>query len=191
MKRLSLRLSLSLAIALAFPLTAWAAVVSGSVSAGASFQQAVSGLVAYNIPLSISAGTSYANGTASSNVNLCYAAQLTLAGAPQTLNLQSITDPSGATITFARVREFWIQNIDTTAGHDVKVESGASNGVTWLPPAANYLPCRYGATIKISDPLSTGAGNGNVVGASTMNVTLDPGANTVIVNVLIVGGTAA
>jgi hypothetical protein len=191
MKKLSFRIGLALMLALALPMAAWAATISGQVSFGASFQQTVAGLVTYQIPLTISSGTSYGNGTSSGNVNLAYAAQLTLAGSPTTLNLQSITDPSGASITFARVREFVIQNTATTAGYDVKVEAGSSNGWSVLPPSTSPIMCRYGASLKISDPNSTGSGNGNVVTSSSENVTLDPGSNTVIVNVLIVGGSAA
>ena len=155
MRKLSFRLGLALMLALAFPMAAWAATISGQVSFGSSFQQTISGLVAYNIPLTISSGTSYGNGTTSGNVNIAYAAQLTLAGTPTTINLQSCTDPSGASISFARVREFVVLNTALTAGYDVKVEAGSSNGVIFLPPSTSPLYCRYGASLKISDPNST------------------------------------
>ncbi len=168
-------------------------VVSGQISYNVNFNELVSSgvILPFDIPEAITANLNYSNGTGSNQVDTIYGASLSLAGTTTTLNLQSLTDPSGASIDFARVRELIVINPSTTAGYDVKVEAGASSGWTVLPPSSNPLYARYGGSLRISDPVSTGSGNGNVVTSSLKNVTLDPGANTVTVYVLLIGGSAA
>ena len=196
MKRILRNAAVMIAVALAFPpVAAWAVgqVVTGNVSLNAAFVESVSSgvVVPYSIPATISSNLSYTNGTASNQVDTIYAKQLTLAGATTTIDLTSLTDPAGVSVNFARVREFIVVNTSTTAGFDVKVESGASNGWAPLPASTDPLFCRYSAYIHISDPVSTGGSNGNVTSGTSKTVTFDPGANTVIINVLIVGGSAA
>lgn len=194
MRRILRNLALALAVAAAIPPTmAWAAgqAITGNVSMNAAFTQAVTGVTNYNIPVTIPVNLSYANGTASNQVDTLYARQLTLAGAATTIDLTSLTDPAGNAISFARVREIIVQDLATTAGYDVKVEAGASNGVGWLPPSTSPVYARYSGTLRVSDPVSTGAGNGNVVDSTHKTVTFDPGANTVTINVVIAGGSAA
>lgn len=185
-------LVVSASIALGGYVWATGQVVTGQVIMNASFGLlSNAGVQANTISQSLSIPAQYSNGTGSNQIDTIYAAHLTLTGAPTTIDLSSLTDPAGNSANFARVREVIVQNISSTAGFDCKVEAGASNGWPVLPPSTAPLQCRYGATLRISDPVSTGSGNGNVVGASTKTVTFDPGANTVIINVLIVGGSAA
>ncbi len=195
MKRISLpiRIAAVALILLAIPAVAWATgqTVSGSVLFGASFNEAVTGVTNYQIPLAVSGSVTYANGTASNQVDTVYAKVINLAAATQTIDLTSLTDPAGNAINVARVREFIVQNTSASAGFDCKVEAGASNGWSVLPPSTNPIYCRYGSVLRISDPVSTGGANGNVVGSSSKTVTFDPGANTFTINVLIVGGSAA
>lgn len=196
MKRILRNLAVALAVALLFPPTfAWAVgqVVAGNVTFNAAFTETVSSGViqTYSVPATISSNLSYANGTASNQIDTIYAKALTLSGATTTIDLTSLTDPAGNSANFARVREFIVVNTSTTAGFDVKVEAGASNGWSVLPPSTSPVYARYSGILRISDPVSTGSGNGNVVGSTSKTVTFDPGANTVIINVLIVGGSAA
>ena len=164
----------------------------GNVTFNAAFTLQATALAPYSIPATISSNLSYANGTASNQVDTIYAKTITLAATTQTIDLTSLTDPAGNSINFARVREFIIVNTATSASFDLKVEAGASNGVIFLPPAANFLSARNnGGTLRISDPVSTGGGNGNVIGATTKTVTFDSGANSITFLVLIVGGSAA
>lgn len=169
-------------------------VITGSVAFSATFFEAVtSGIESNQLQQATgNLGVTYGSGTASRQVDTLYAANLTLAGAPATLDLTALMDPANNAVSFARVREFIVVNTSSTAGNDVKVVAAATKGVTWLPPAANPLNARYLGSLRVSDPVSTGTGNGNVVvsGANT-SVTLDPGANTATVTVLIVGGSGA
>jgi hypothetical protein len=166
-------------------------VVSGNVTFNAAFVETATAIGTYQIPATVSSNLSYANGTASNQVDTIYAKTITLASTTQTIDLTSLTDPAGNSINFARVREFIIVNPDATAGHDLKVEAGSSNPVIFIPPVANYLICRYSGTLRVSDPVSTGSGNGNVVTGTTKTITFDSGSNTITFYVLIVGGSAA
>jgi hypothetical protein len=188
------RLALALLIGLVlFPVMAYATgqVVTGQITFNAAFTEQATALTTYSIPATISSNLSYANGTLSNQVDTIYAKTITLAGTTQTIDLTSLTDPAGNAINFARVREFIVVNSATSAGFDLKVEAGSSNPVIFIPPVANFLLCRYSGTLRISDPVSTGSGNGNVVTSSTKTITFDSGANTITFLVLIVGGSAA
>lgn len=183
------------AVALLIPPTLALAgqVITGNCSMNLAFTESVNSgvIVPYSIPATVSANLSYANGTASNQVDTIYSKQITLSATTTTLNLTTLTDPAGNSINFARVREFIVVNTSSTAGYDVKVEAGASNGWSPLPPSTSPLYARYSGSLRISDPVSTGTGNGNVVTSTSNTITLDPGANTITVNVLIVGGSAA
>jgi hypothetical protein len=191
--RLALALLLGL---LVFPICAYATgqVVVGTVSFNASFTEAATAVGTYQIPVSSSLNLSYTNGTASNQVDTIYAKTFSLASTTQTIDLTSLTDPAGNSINFARVREFIVVNTSTTAGYDLEVYSGSSNG--WAPiGAVSGTPCyvRYGsgAMYRLSDPVSTGSGNGNVVGSTSKTITFNSGSNTVTFYVIVVGGSAA
>jgi hypothetical protein len=183
---------LSLAL-IATPIAVYAATVTGTVTTNAAFTQVVSSgvIVPYQIPANITGSLSYTNGTASNQVDTLYAKSITLVATTQTIDLTSLTDPAGNAISFARVREFWVINTATTASFDLKVESGASNGWAPLPPSTTPLFARYSGNLRISDPVSTGASNGNVTSGTSKTITFDSGANTITFYVLIVGGSAA
>lgn len=149
----------------------------------------------YTIPATVVSNFQYTNATTGAGTcDQLYEKQLTLAAAATTISLQALTDPAGNTINMARVREFIVTNLSTTAGQDVKVEAGTTNGWSVLPPSTQPLYARAGNTtaggfIRISDYASSGASNGNVTATGSLNVTFDPGANTVSINVLILGNS--
>lgn len=130
--------------------------------------------------------------TGAKTCDLMYAKQLTLSGAITTLDFSALPDPNGTNRdwTSGRCRLLIVQVVDTTAGHDVKVYGAATNGVAWLPLAANPDIARTnGGIVLIYDPNSSGAATGNVLSATSKLLDLDPGANTVVVNVLAVGNS--
>lgn len=193
-KSIALKCLVVLAVALLFPLLAYATgqAISGNISFAATFNEITSNNISpVEIQQGVAQNLQYGTGTGSGQVDTFYAAKLTLSGATTTLDLTTLMDPAGNAINFARVREFIVQNTAGTAGFDVKVLASSSNGWPVLPPSANPIYCRYGAVLRFSDPTSTGSGNGNVVGGTTKSITFDPGANTVVIYVLIVGGSAA
>ena len=121
-----------------------------------------------------------------------YAKPLTLSGATTTVDFTSVTDLGAGSIAFARSRVFMVFNPDTTSTHDVKVYQGASNGWAVLGTSTNPNWARNnGGFLLLVDPVSTGAGNGNVITSSSKNVVFDPGANTVTILVINAGGSVA
>src|SRR5690242_19683420 len=98
------------------------ATIGGTSQLSAGYNQTItSGVItSQTIPASIALTTQYAGGTAAGKVDLIYARQIALAAStPQTLDLTNLTDLGGGAVSFARVREFVIQVVDATAGHDV------------------------------------------------------------------------
>ena len=180
-----------------------AANVSGIINLTASFTQVqATGVIGSSIGggsqsfaelISIADQLTNATGAAKT-CDQMYAAQLTLSAAATTLHFETATakDPAGNTLAMLRIRLLIVQNLTATAGFDVKVEASATNAIAWLPPSTAPLLARAnGGLVLIYDPNSSGAGAGNVVGATTDGLTLDPGANTCTVNVLVVGDSVA
>lgn len=126
-------------------------------------------------------------------VDQLYAVQLSLAAAATTLHFQTSTakDPFGNTLAMLRIRDVIVQNTNTTLSQFLKVYVPASNAITFLPPVASYIPVQPGGMLWLSDPLSFGGGVGQVCGATTDGLTVDPAAFTIVANVLVIGnGTA-
>lgn len=177
------------------------AVVTGTVNLNAAFNEVISSgvITSQNIPANLLQTLSYTNGTGSGQVDLIYAKQLSLAGSATTLDLTSVTDLSGTSISFARVRELWIQNLATTAAYTVTVGAAATNqfvGFLGTTTSTCIIPTNVGATgnyavVRFCDPYTTGASTGAYVDSTHKNLKLDPGANTISVNVLIIGCSAA
>jgi hypothetical protein len=177
-----------------------AGTVSGSLVVTATFAEFITAgvinpetLNAALSALGIVGGTlQFNNGTATGLIDTLYAKPLVLAATPTTVDFTAVTDPGNASVSFARSRFFMVFNPDPTAGHDVKVSQGASNGWAQLGVAANSQIARAGGGFFILvDPVSTGAGNGNVISSTSKTVLFDPGANTVTVYCINAGGSVA
>lgn len=169
------------------------AVVTGSSQVIAGFNQTVtSGLIqTQTLPAGLSLSTQYTNGTGAGQINLLYAKQLTFAvSTPQTLDITSIADLSGATVNFARVRELIIQVVTATSGYKLTVGAAASDpwAAIWGTTGTNIVFA--GTTYHFTDPTSVGAGVGAVTSGTSTDLKLDPGAAIMIVNVVIAGCTA-
>jgi hypothetical protein len=167
--------------------------VSQVNSTGLILPETVSVTLAYPaVPLQ--SVTYQTTGTAAGEINLITSIAITLtASTPQTFNLtSSFTDLFGGSCNYARVREFWLANPSATAGYNTTLYAAASNGWSMLPPSTAPLTCfANGGTIRLSDPQSTGAGNGQVTSGSSCEFTLNPGSNGQTVYLLLCGGTAA
>ena len=175
------------------------AVVVGTAVQNISFTQTVSsGLInPYSIVPAIAApgvpgaSINYANGTAAGLVDLLYEKQFSLASTTTTLDLTSLTDAGGGAIVFARIRELIVYVYDASAAHLIKVYAGASNGITWVPPVANYLQVAgNGGSLRLSDPQTVGSSLGYYVDGTHKNLVFDSVANTVTFYVLIAGCSA-
>lgn len=174
--------------------------ITGTIVTYSTFGEFVSNVVTpYSIPFSIpgaqgsaASSVNYTNGTGALQLDTCYSLLGSLASTTLTIDFTSLTDPNGNAINFARIREFLLYVTSTTAGFDLKVEQGASNGWAFVPPStAPQIVRANGGFYRISDPNSTGAGNGNVVGASSKTVKFDSGSNTVTFLFLAVGTSVA
>jgi hypothetical protein len=169
--------------------------VSGNINFAASFTETI----ATGFPNSMNAGAqiqlnqalAYATG-ATGSVDAIYSAQLTLAAAATHISLASFTDLFGNTQAMLRCRFWVVQNLTLTAGKlcNIYTRTG-TNPVTWLPvTTTGALWAAAGGLVMGIDALSITT-DGWVVSASHCDFTLDPGANTVSVNVIIAGNTVA
>jgi len=129
---------------------------------------------------------------ASASTDTLYSAQVTMSAAPFHLNLHSFTDPAGNSAAFARVRAWFVQSLTLTAGFLVNIYTRTgTNPVTWLPiTTTGALWVAAGGTYFGIDALSTST-NGWVVSSGANDFTVDPGANTVVCNIVIAGNSAA
>lgn len=169
------------------------AVVAGNSQFVTGFNQTVtSGLIqTQTLPAGINLTTQYTNGTGAGQINLLYAKQLTfVASTPQTLDLTALTDLSGATVNFARVRELVVQVVTTTSGEELTM--GAAVADPWAPlwGTTGTMIVPTGTIFHFSDPSSVGSGIGAVTSGTSSDLKLDPGAVVMVVNVIIAGCTA-
>lgn len=168
--------------------------VAGNIQFIPSFNEIIStGLLnTLNLPASLNIQNSYTNATTGAlTVDQIHAKVYTLAASATTIDLTSLLDLNGAAMNFTRVRDFIVVNNDTTVSHVVKVSQGASNGWSFLPPAANFLTCcALGGVIWLHDPQSSLSTNGMITDGTHKTILLDPGAFTINLSVLIVGGSA-
>jgi len=169
------------------------AAVTGTAQLVAGFNQTVtSGLITtQTLPASISLTTQYANGTGAGAIDLIYARQIALvASTPQTLDLTALTDLSGATVNFARVRELVVQVVTTTSAFNVTLGAAAANPWTPLWGTTGTDTVFAGSIRYFTDPTSIGSGVGAVTSGTSKNLKLDPGSNNVTINLLIAGCSA-
>ncbi len=172
-----------------------AQIVTGQLNMTANFQQTPAGLLS-TLPYSqvIPDVLQYLNNTGVNyGVDQLYGETNSLASTTQTIHFETATakDIFGNTLAMLRVRELIIQNTETTLSHVLKVYSSASNGIAWLPPVGNFLTVPPGGVLRISDPLSFGAGVGNFITSTTDGITLDSGSNTVGFKMLVLGCSVA
>jgi hypothetical protein len=163
-------------------------VVTGTAKHDWQFQQAVSSglitpetLAAQIVAPAVPGATlNYTNGTNALQVDQLYGKAITLNATNSTIDLTSLPLIDGTTAAGGRVRELILFNPDANAAHLVKLYAGASNGASFLPPVASYLsvPGNNGS-VRLSDPNSTGAGNGFYVDNTHKNLVVDTGSNNV------------
>jgi hypothetical protein len=177
------------------------ATINATVGGWSSILYDVTGVVTpYNIPFYVPANLNatgdriiYGQGTAAGEIDTMYAALLGINNTTLTINLQNFTDPGGnGSTAFDRIREFLLYNPNTNAGYDVSAYASASNGWPFLPPSTSPSIARAnGGFVRLSDPQSTGSGNGNVVTGSTYSITLATSHNVTGLLLVMLGGSAA
>lgn len=169
------------------------AVVTGTAQLVAGFNQTnSSGLITtQTLPASISLTTQYQNGTGAGAINLIFAKQIALvASTPQTLDLTTLTDLSGAAVNFARIRELVVQVVTATSGFNVILGNAAATAFAAFWGATGTDTVFAGSIRYFTDPTSVGVGIGAVTSGTSKSLKLDPGSNNVTINLLIAGCTA-
>jgi hypothetical protein len=184
-------IAFSLLVAFLGLLVVLSAVTSGTVQHKPSLAQTFTGTEVgdYAIPAEITnLSRNYTNGTGAGAIDLLYNKKISLAASAQTLDLTALTDPRGGTINLARVREFILCN---TGAFPVTV--GAAAATQWigmLGTIASTIVIPAGGAHNFADPTSVGGSVGAVVTGSSKSLKLDPGANTVAIQLIIAGCSA-
>lgn len=132
--------------------------------------------------------THFTFGAADNQVNLVYHARLTAAAAPVVLDLtdDSLVDEFGGGLNFSHVKGLQIVNLDPTNGLDVLGPTATELLTLLVPAGVNvvdhiYLPPL--GNVAFVNPLAGWATNAGVAD----EIEIDPGINTVIFDVTIVG----
>jgi hypothetical protein len=123
----------------------------------------------------------YGAGSAAQQGDQWLADKRTLAGASETINLEStLKNAFGDTITFTKLRELWIFNTATTAGHLLTLTGGFLGVmIGGTDPAPTIAP--LGWYIR-SSPI-----DGYAISEGKTSITIDPGANTITYWLILLG----
>lgn len=124
-------------------------------------------------------------------VDVKYTGVLTLNSAASTLDLTSLTDDSGASISFTRVRSITIRNRATVDAQKLTISGGT--GSPWLGAGgANWNHYVFASTANSPGVYAFSAPNtaGAVVASSAKTLKIDPGAYAITADVEIVGCSA-
>jgi hypothetical protein len=173
-------------------------VCQGTISPAAAYTPAGT-IIPYQIPSNFATALQMANGNGAPVtgttplIDLAAWGQVSLASTSQLVDFSALVDPGGITQnwTGGRVRIFVVQVVTATAGFDIEVYSDATNGVTFLPPVASFLPVRAnGGLLLILDQNTNGA-NGNLITSSHKRLDFNSGSNTVVFNWMALGSSVA
>jgi hypothetical protein len=171
--------------------------VTGSIALNSQFSQGTTNVPGNNlVQLSNNQAVKFAttaSGTAADQVDLKYSRTITLAAAPTALDLRSLTDVFGGAVAFARVKSVQIVNKSSTDGYTVTVGYSTTTSNAWVGFLSNPGTFVVGPStasnagfFAITSPNATGW----PVSSSSKLLNLDPGANTVVVDIEITGCSA-
>ncbi len=127
---------------------------------------------------------------AADNVDVPFIKTLTLSATPTVLDLTNLTDPYGVPISFARVRSVYIKNRSTTDGQNVLFGFSGTTTNAWTALVSNPGQNTIHASTATNDGVFyhvASTSTGMVVSSSNKLLNLDPGANTIVVDVIILG----
>lgn len=137
--------------------------------------------------------TALTNGTAAGNADTLYASQLTLAGAgTTTLNLSSLTNPFGTSVSFARLKAMYFENFASSTGKSTGLAIGGAgvNPFTggFFNAGTDTLTLRNGMHLSVgvcADATGYAVGTG-----VNLLLTNSDGTNTCLANVGLCGCSA-
>ena len=164
-------------------------VVSGNTNLVFSFQQIKTAGIPGTQGITAQTGFSFsalswANGVAANQVDLLYFVRLSLAATPTTIDLTTVLDPFGGTDVFVKGRAAVLYNASTTDGQIITISGGATNPWTNWTTGNVILPA--GGKLYFDAPLLGGI----PVSGTNKTLKFDPGANTVPLEIGIVGTDA-
>ncbi len=141
--------------------------------------------VAQTVP-SISKSRAWTSGTGTNQANRYYEETIELAGAVVNRDLYgSLTDKFGNTLSLAKVKEILIHNKSTTSGETLEISGNFVTGVLWadwVDDAAKETIGPNGIFYR-RNPIDGYA----VTNTTAERITLDPGANSFDVDLIILG----
>lgn len=126
-------------------------------------------------------------GTGSSQVDRVFSDTRSAAAAVDTLDLAGVlTDAFGATLTFAKVTGIIIKNKETATGKKLTLGGNANPFLPIFGDATDKLIVGPGGVLVLTGPV-----DGYAVTAGTGDkLDIDPGANTVAYDIIILGRSA-
>lgn len=168
--------------------------VTGSVKLQTSTTQVISGLpgTVTNPTVQQNPGFTFStSGTTADKADLRYIASLVLSAAPTTIDLTSLLAVDGSAVNFARVREISVINQDTTDGHTVTMEGGASNPWTSMISGTSWAFMIPPSTANNQGTFAAWAPNTTawVVGSTNKTLKFDPGSATITIAIEIIGAS--
>lgn len=147
-------------------------------------------LTTVSAPLDYSQQINITNGTGAGQANMVFSDERTVsASATDSLDLAgSLTDPFGATMTFARIKAVLVKAAATNT-NNVNVVMPASNGVPLFLAASDGIAVQPGGLLLWVAPTAAGvvvtAGTGDL-----LNLVNSAGGSSVTYQIVIVGANA-
>lgn len=169
------------------------ATITGQTKVATNWAQTLTGVPGSAQSVSVQQSAQFqvtTSGTAADQADLKFTATLLLAASPTVLDLTSLTDIYGGSVNFKRVRSITIVNKAATDGFTVKfgystTTSNAWTGIVTNPGQITINPstAANNGIFVMTSPTATGW----AVTSTNKLLNLDPGANTVAVDIEIVG----
>lgn len=128
----------------------------------------------------------YGDGTSANQVNAIIDQTRSVAGSPENLDLTGgLTDAFGNAVTFALIRDLIIRNRSETSGQDLELSGNFVTGALLADWVDDSLKIRVppGGTFRLASPVD----GFTVTGTLQDVLTVDPGANTISYDLVILG----
>jgi hypothetical protein len=145
------------------------------------------------LPLTGEYTNNVADGTTDNKADRIYFKKLTLAATPTDLDLQSLIDVNGDAVSFAEIIGGYVENTDTANPLTIGGTGAITNAWTsWLsnPGTIKVRPAASATSPSIQPIGPTGDDPGFAVSGTNKVLRLDPGANTIVINIMLVGRSA-
>lgn len=130
----------------------------------------------------------WTNGTGSNQIDLMWNDQRTVTAAAEDLDFAGVlTNPvTGAAMTFVKINGIFIKNNSTSTGEVLLVGGDANGLVNWVGAANDIIKVGPSGVFALWQPI-----DGYTVTAATGDILqIDPGANTITYNIVVIGRSA-